>query len=77
MRTNYYYTTNATIIFDDEFELHTTDSLDNIVCKIEWAFREYGFTKAEVIDAPKTIKEMQAEIGSETGELLVTADNDH
>lgn len=36
-----------------------TDSLDNIVCKIDWACGEYGFTKAEVID-------------SDTGELLVT-----
>ena len=77
MRINYHYTTNATIIFDDEFEFHMTDSLDNIVRKIEWAFREYDFTKAEVIDAPKTIKEMQAKINSETGKLLVTADNDH
>ena len=64
MRINYYYTTNATIIFNDAFEQKVEDSLDNIVCKIEWAFREYGFTKAEVID-------------SETGELLVTVDNDH
>ena len=64
MRINYYYTATATIIFDDEFEFHETDSLDNIVCKIEWAFREYGFTKAEVID-------------SETGELLLTVDDDH
>ena len=59
MRINYYYTTNATIIFDDEFELNMTDSLDNIVCKIDWACGEYGFTKAEVID-------------SDNGELLVT-----
>lgn len=64
MRINYYYSTSATIIFNDAFELNINDSLDNIVCKIEWAFREYGFTKAEVID-------------SETGELLVTVDNDH
>ena len=59
MRINYYYTTKATIIFDDEFELNMTDSLDNIVCKIDWVCGEYGFTKAEVID-------------SDTGELLVT-----
>ena len=59
MRINYYYSTSAIIIFNDAFELKINDSLDNIVCKIEWAFREYGFTKAEVID-------------SETGELLVT-----
>ena len=64
MKINYYYSTSATIIFNDAFELHETDSLDNIVCKIEWAFCEYGFTKAEVID-------------SETDELLVTVDNDH
>ena len=59
MRINYYYTPNATIIFDDKFELNMTDSLDNIVCKIDWACGEYGFTKAEVID-------------SDNGELLVT-----
>lgn len=59
MRINYYYATKATIIFDDEFELNMKDSLDNIVCKIDWACGEYGFTKAEVID-------------SDTGELLVT-----
>lgn len=59
MRINYYYTTKATIIFDDEFEFHTVDSLDNIVCKIDWACHEHDFTKAEVID-------------SDTGELLVT-----
>ena len=66
MRINYYYSTNAIIIFDYafEFKIDDSDSLDNIVCKIEWAFREYGFTKAEVID-------------SETGELLVTVDDDH
>ena len=59
MRINYTYNTNVTIIFDDEFEINMTDSLDNIVCKIEWACGEYRFTKAEVID-------------SETGEILVT-----
>ena len=59
IKINYTYTTNVTIIFDDEFELHETDSLDNIVCKIEWACGKYRFTKAEVID-------------SDTGELLVT-----
>ena len=59
MRINYYYTTNVTIIFDDEFEINMTDSLDNVVCKIDWACHEHGFTKAEVID-------------SNTGELLVT-----
>ena len=59
MRINYTYITNVTIIFDDEFELHETDSLDNVVCKIDWACGEYGFTKADVID-------------SETGEILVT-----
>lgn len=64
MRINYYYSTNAIIIFNDVFEFKIDDSLDNIVCKIEWAFREYGFTKAEVID-------------SETGELLVTVEDDH
>ena len=64
MRINYYYSTSAIIIFNDEFELKIDDSLDNIVCKIEWAFREYDFTKAEVID-------------SKTGELLVTVDDDN
>lgn len=64
MRINYTYTTNVTIIFDDEFEINMTDSLDNVVCKIDWACGEYGFTKADVID-------------SETGELLVTVDDDH
>lgn len=63
MRINYYYTTKATIIFDDEFDLPMTDSLDNIVCKIDWICHEYGFTKVEVID-------------SDTGELLVTVDID-
>ena len=59
MRINYYYFAKTTIIFDDEFELHETDSLDNIVSKIDWACHKYGFTKAEVID-------------NDTGELLVT-----
>ena len=64
MRINYYYSTNAIIIFNDAIDIKIDDSLDNIVYKIEWAFREYCFTKAEVID-------------SETGELLVTVDDDH
>ena len=59
MRINYTYTTNVTIIFDDEFEINMTDSLDNVVCKIDWACHEHGFMKAEVID-------------SDTGELLIT-----
>ena len=59
MRINYTYNTNVTIIFDDEFEINMTDSLDNVVCKIDWACGKYGFTKADVID-------------SETGEILVT-----
>lgn len=63
MRINYYYSAKTTIIFDNEFELHATDSLDNIVCKIDWACHKHGFTKAEVID-------------SDTGGLLVTVYND-
>jgi len=59
MRINYTYNTNVTIIFDDEFEINMTDSLDNVVCKIDWACDKYGFTKADVIE-------------SETGEILVT-----
>ena len=59
MRINYTYTTNVTIIFDDKIEINMTDSLDNVVRKIDWACDEYGFTKADVID-------------SETGEILVT-----
>lgn len=59
MRINYIYNTNVTIIFDDEFEINMTDSLDNVVCKIDWACDKYGFTKADVIE-------------SETGEILVT-----
>lgn len=59
MRINYTYNTNVTIIFDDEFEINITDSLDNVVCKINWACDKYGFTKADVIE-------------SETGEILVT-----
>jgi len=59
MRINYTYNTNVTIIFDDEFEINMTDSLDNVVCKINWACDKYGFTKADVIE-------------SETGEILVT-----
>ena len=54
----YTYTTEAIIIFDDEFEIKIRDSLDKIVNKIEWACDEYGFTKADVVD-------------SNTGEILI------
>lgn len=55
----YVYTTDMTIILDDEFEINIRDTLDTAVCKIEWAADKYGFTKADVIDA-------------ESGEVLIT-----
>ena len=54
----YVYTVDMTIVFDDEFEVNMHDTLDAAICKIEWASGEYGFTKADVINA-------------ETGEILI------
>ena len=54
------YCTAATIIFDNEFKITMTDSLDAIRKKIEWAFDEYGFECAMVVS-------------DETGEILMEA----
>lgn len=46
----YDYCTATTIIFDDEFKIEMTDNLDAIRKKIEWAFNEYGFDYATVVN---------------------------
>ena len=46
----YDYCMLTTIVFDDEFKIEMTDSLDAIRKKIEWAFDEYGFEYAVVTD---------------------------
>lgn len=56
----YDYCTPTTIVFDDEFKIEMTDSLDAIRKKIEWAFDEYGFEYAVVTD-------------NYTGEILMEA----
>lgn len=58
-----YYCTSVEIIFDDEFKIYMTDSLDNICAKIHWAFGEYRFTSADVIS-------------TDTGEVILTASAD-
>lgn len=54
----YVYTTEAILIFDDEFEIKMVGSFDKIVNKIEWASNKYGFARADVID-------------ENTGEILI------
>lgn len=60
IRITYDYCTAVTILFDDEFKIEMSDTLDVIRNKIEWAFDEYGFEHAIVID-------------DETGEILMEA----
>ena len=63
MRTMYTYTTKAVIILDDEFQINMTGTLDQLVCKAEWACGEYGFEHVDIIDA-------------ETGEVLVIMESE-
>jgi len=56
----YDYCTPTTIVFDDEFKIEMTDSLEAIRKKIKWAFDEYGFECAMVVS-------------NETGEILMEA----
>lgn len=63
MTIHYEYNTDMTIILDDEFEIQMRGSLDMAVDKVRWAMGEYGFDCADVID-------------SNTGEVLVTVEND-
>ncbi len=59
MQIFFYRWESVEIEFDDEFKIQMTDSLDNILNKIRWAFGEYPFTIADVID-------------SKTGEVILT-----
>lgn len=63
MTIEYTYTTDMLIILDDEFEIYIGDTLDVAVEKAKWAFNEYGFTKADIID-------------KNTGEILVIMRNE-
>lgn len=60
MHVNLYYCTSVEIIFDDEFKIQMTDSMDNVLSKIRWAFNEYHFTCADVISV-------------KTGEIILNA----
>lgn len=63
MTFNFTYCTKMVIIFDEEYEVQHSGTLTEAVCIVKNGFYEYGFDKADVIDA-------------ETGEVLVMADND-
>lgn len=63
MTINYIYSTKMVIVFDDVYEVQHCGTLTEAVCIVKNGFYEYGFDKADVIDA-------------ETGEVLVMADND-
>lgn len=63
MTINYTYCTKMVICFDNIYEVHTTCTLDEATSIVENGFLEYGFDKADVIDA-------------ETGEVLMMAEND-
>lgn len=63
MNFHYTYSTKMVICFDDIYEVHHCGTLDEACEIITNGFLEYGFDKADVIDA-------------ETGEVLVMAEND-
>ena len=63
MKIFFYYCTSVEIIFDEEFKIYMTDSMDNVLAKIHWAFGEYRFTVADVISR-------------ETGEVILTVRED-
>jgi hypothetical protein len=63
MTVHYIYNAPMTIIFDDEFEVHITDTLENAVSKALNYIHIYGFDKAEITHG-------------ETGENLVTIGED-
>lgn len=63
MTVHYIYSVPMTIIFDGEFEVHVTDTLENAVSKALNYIDIYGFDKADIIN-------------SEIGELLVTIGED-
>ncbi len=63
MKIFFYYCTSVEVVFDDEFKIYMTDSMDNVLAKIRWAFGEYRFTVADVISR-------------ETGEVILTVRED-
>jgi hypothetical protein len=63
MTISYTYSTKMIVVFDDIYEVHHCGTLDEARDIIEHGFYEYGFDKADVIDA-------------ETGEVLAMAEND-
>lgn len=63
MKVFFYYCTSVKIVFDEEFEIYMTDSIDNVLAKIRWAFGEYHFTIADVVS-------------TETGEVILTVRED-
>jgi hypothetical protein len=63
MTAHYIYNAPMTIIFDGEFEVHVTDTLENAVSKALNYIDIYGFDEVEIIHG-------------ETGEILVTIGED-
>lgn len=63
MTINYTYSTKMIICFDDVYEVHHCGTLEEATCIVKNGFYEYGFDKADIIDA-------------NTGEVLAMAEND-
>ena len=60
---HYTYSTKMIVIFDDIYEVNHCGTLDEARNIITHGFNEYGFDKADIIDA-------------DTGEVLAMAEND-
>jgi len=56
------YTANVVIFFDEKLEINMTGSVNEMIEKIRWAFANYPFSVAEVVDA-------------KTGEIILTVHN--
>lgn len=63
MTINFTYSTKMVVVFDEEYEVPHNGTLTEAVCIVKNGFYEYGFDKADIIDA-------------ETGEVLAMAEND-
>lgn len=64
LKITYTFGTNMDITLDEEFTVHYGNGcIEMAVAKARWAFGEYGFTHADIID-------------HETGELLAVMDAD-
>lgn len=61
MTIQYTYTTRMTLIFDHQFMVDFTGSLDSAVAQVKFLMNEYCFTHVDITD-------------SETGEILIIVD---